>query len=316
MEHTYPLLVSLYKGEGRILIVPIIDHVAGYSIYADWFVNITDMEKPSKIGSEVMNAIEYIMKCPLSTLTPKEREQNAAWKKNTKYKSKNSFWNNNHHALIKVMEDGRYLIYSQKKSEEHKGAYGDVIKEIALSADAKVEEIGEAVIDVFLELELYYNKKQFKEKGQSKEILLLDGKKIVVNLPWQKEWIDYQDGGSAEIYQNYKYLSNNGEVLAEIFWGIAPELDCELSRDNILTSWHDIYGKLIYCKCMPVVDSIFTVRAEMNNADLHKVSYYVKMAEDLLLECGLQVYKQNVSDKQREKFVKLFEELIVNSKLK
>ena len=33
--HSYPLLISVYKGEGRVLIVPLIDHVAGYSIDSD-----------------------------------------------------------------------------------------------------------------------------------------------------------------------------------------------------------------------------------------------------------------------------------------
>lgn len=311
MEQAYPLLVALYKGEGRILIVPIIDHIAGYSVYAEWFINIADMEKASKIGSEVMNAIEYIRKSPLSTLTPKEREQNAAWKKNTKYKSKISFWNNNLHALIKVMEDGSYLIYSQKKSEEHKGAYGDVMKEIALASGAEIEEIGEAVIDVFLELELYYNKRKIKKKEQGKEILLLNGKKVVVNLPWQNEWIDYQDGGSAEIYQCYKYISDAGDILADIFLGIAPELDCDLSEENIENVWRNIYGEANYYEIRKVSHNIFSVRAEMKNKNIHKISYYLQTAEDLLLECGLQVYVQNES----EQFVNWIEQFVSNCKL-
>ena len=38
MLHSYPLLISIYKGEGRMLIVPLIDHIAGYSIDSDWFI--------------------------------------------------------------------------------------------------------------------------------------------------------------------------------------------------------------------------------------------------------------------------------------
>ena len=40
MLHSYPLLISIYKGEGRMLIVPLIDHIAGYSIDTDWFINL------------------------------------------------------------------------------------------------------------------------------------------------------------------------------------------------------------------------------------------------------------------------------------
>lgn len=43
MVHSYPLLISLYKSEGRVLIVPLIDHVAGYSIDSDWFINLSDV---------------------------------------------------------------------------------------------------------------------------------------------------------------------------------------------------------------------------------------------------------------------------------
>lgn len=92
-------------------------------------------------------------------------------------------------------------------------------------------------------------------------------------------------------------------------------MDCELSRENIFTSWQDNYGKAICFECKPMIDSVYTMRAEMKTVDLYKVSYYVQTAEDLLLECGLQVHTKNMSDKQTEQFVKLFEKLIkiVNS---
>ena len=89
--HSYPLLVSLYKGEGRILIVPIIDHVAGYSVQADWYENIPDTANAREIGECVLRAVEYIGNSPLSSANPKEREANAAWKKNSRYKSKSYY---------------------------------------------------------------------------------------------------------------------------------------------------------------------------------------------------------------------------------
>ena len=46
MLHSYPLLISIYKGEGRMLIVPLIDHIAGYSIDSDWFINLSDLDRP------------------------------------------------------------------------------------------------------------------------------------------------------------------------------------------------------------------------------------------------------------------------------
>jgi len=87
MLHSYPLLISIYKGEGRMLIVPLIDHIAGYSIDSDWFISLSDLDNAVSVGKGVKSALDYIRNSPLSSLTPNERKENAAWKKNTKYRS-------------------------------------------------------------------------------------------------------------------------------------------------------------------------------------------------------------------------------------
>ena len=46
-----------------------------------------------------------LVNSPLSSLTPNERKENAAWKKNTKYRSRVSFWKNNHYVRVKITED-------------------------------------------------------------------------------------------------------------------------------------------------------------------------------------------------------------------
>ena len=88
MLHSYPLLISIYKGEGRMLIVPLIDHIAGYSIDSDWFISLSDLDNAVSVGEGVKSALDYIRNSPLSSLTPNERKENAAWKKNTKYRSR------------------------------------------------------------------------------------------------------------------------------------------------------------------------------------------------------------------------------------
>lgn len=91
MLHSYPLLISIYKGEGRMLIVPLIDHIAGYSIDSDWFISLSDLDNVVSVGEGVKSALDYIRNSPLSSLMPNERKENAAWKKNTKYRSRVSF---------------------------------------------------------------------------------------------------------------------------------------------------------------------------------------------------------------------------------
>lgn len=55
-----------------------------------------------------------LVNSPLSSLTPNERKENAAWKKNTKYRSRVSFWKNNHYVRVKITEDNQYIIHSMK----------------------------------------------------------------------------------------------------------------------------------------------------------------------------------------------------------
>ena len=46
--------VSIYKGEGRLLTVPIIPHKYGYSIKADWFRRIEDLTDYKVIGEALL----------------------------------------------------------------------------------------------------------------------------------------------------------------------------------------------------------------------------------------------------------------------
>lgn len=73
-------------------------------------------------------------------MTPKEREDNAAWKKNTRFKSKVTFWKNNHYVRIKITEDNQYIIHSMKKSEKRQGAYNEIIKEVVLPIESSAEK--------------------------------------------------------------------------------------------------------------------------------------------------------------------------------
>ena len=52
-----------------------------------------------------------LVNSPLSSLTPNERKENAAWKKNTKYRSRVAFWKNNHYVRVKITEDNQYIIH-------------------------------------------------------------------------------------------------------------------------------------------------------------------------------------------------------------
>ena len=311
----YPWLVSAFKGEGRILIVPVINHIGGYSIDSSWFINIEDVEDFASIGNSLLKALEFIKNSPVSTLTPKEWELEAAWKKNSKYKSWNSFWKNNNCANFKLFAEGNYEIYSAKRTEDRKGGYYDSIKTIELSSSATTEEIGQAVIDVFKAAEEYYNDKPAYDPYPTKSIELLDGSMLTVKHPSDKHFSDYEDCSAAEIYQCYSYLPNeDAESSADFFVGIAAELGCDISPDNIRSLWEDVYGKADLFEIQEVNYGIFNLRVEMRNKNTHKISYILQMEDVLLLECGMDVHQPNRRKKLDERLVELFEEFSLSCK--
>lgn len=311
--HTYPLVISIYKGEGRILIMPFIDHMAGYSVYADWTANLMDIENYDDIGKAVINAVEFIKKSPLCEKDPIKSDFDEPRKRNTKYKSEISFWKNNLLARIKISEDGSYLIYSMKRSEKRKGGYSEIMKEISLPPNASNEEIGKAVSNVFEVLENYYENNKEKKDYLTKEVELLDGSTLTLTVPKDSHFIDSEDCGAAEIYQCYSYLSQkDAESSAELFLGIAPEIDGDLSFENVRSSWEEFYGKSEFFELQEVDYGMFKFCAEMKNKDTHKISYFLQMEEDLILECGMEVHQPNRRKKLDEKLCDLLKEFALS----
>lgn len=311
---TWPLLIQIFKGENRILIIPVIDHIAGYSVDSEWYVRIEEMEDYLTIGRSIFSAVDVIKKSPCSTLTRKEREKVSALKKNSKYKSWISFWKNNLSASVEFFEDGHYRIYSLKKSKTKQGIYDECVKEIHLLEDAKEEEIGQAIIDVFEASEEYH---QGRKMGTNiKSIDLLDNAKLTITPPKDTHFTDNDDSGAAEIYQCYSYsTSENAEPAGEFFLGIAPELDCDLKPENVRSSWEDYYGKADFFEMKEANYGIFKYRVEMRNKESHKISYILQQEEDLLLECGMEVHTPNRRKKTDEKLEAIFAEFTLSCKL-
>ena len=96
--------------------------------------------------------------------------------------------------------------------------------------------------------------------------------------------------------------------------GIASELDCNLSPENICNCLVELNGKADRLKVENVEYGIFRVRAEMSNKSVHKISYFLQMADDLLLECGMEVHQPNKRKKTDEKLSNLFEQFALSCK--
>ncbi len=305
--HTYPISVKICKGEGRILVHPYIRHKRGGSTVADWFISIPDTEGCLNVGRAVFEAVDFIRKSPPSEMTP--NESNAAWRRTTKYKSWVSFWKHNHYGQVEILADGQYNIYSMKRSEERQGVYTECIKDVYLPADADAGEIGRTVLDVLEASEAYYHDHKETDSWRKQTVELLDGSTLTFTYPRDRHFEDCGDCNVAEIYQCYEYHTQEGsESSADFFLGIAPELDCSLEEADVLSSWERIYGKADSFEMKEAGHGIFRLRAEMRNKSCHKVSYFLQTAEDLLLECGMQVHQPGRRKKLDEKLAVLFEE--------
>ena len=142
----------------------------------------------------------------------------------------------------------------------------------------------------------------------SKELTLLDESILNVQMPRDKHFVDAEDLGVAEIYQAYEYVSREGAAPAACFYvGIGGELDCSLATEHIRQVWEGLYGKAEQFEVTEGAYGIFTLRAELKNKKIHRVSYFLQQEEDLLLECAMEFYQPEKRKKLAETLPELFE---------
>ena len=312
----YPYMIQIYKGEGRMLFVPLIHHRGGNRIELGENVCIDESVDGKTIGIIILDSINKIRNSPVSCASPEVVAKNIAWENFSKYKTWVSFWKNNNYTLISFYEDGHYQIVSSKRSEKRKGNYGDVAKIIELMPEVSAEDIGKAVIDVFQAAEEYHKQNPTSNKKHTKKVQLLNGMELTMDEPADSHFIDIDDSGAAEIYQCYSYAtSENAEPAAEFFIGIAPEIDCDLDIENVRASWEEYFGKADFFEMQETDYGIFKYRVEMCNKESHKISYLLKQEEDLLLECGMEVHSPNRRKKTDEKLVGLFEQFAISCRM-
>ncbi len=149
--------ISIYKGEGRILILPQIRHMAGFSVYSEEYVIIDDCDDFESIGRAIIDAKKVIDNSPLAMTKPSDSV--VPWKLNSRFKTQMTFWKNNNCSFFKFYGNDEMEVYSAEKV--CRGGYGGCIKEIKIQKDASVQDIGRAVIEVFQAAEEFYkmNKK-------------------------------------------------------------------------------------------------------------------------------------------------------------
>ena len=178
------------------------------------------------------------------------------------------------------------------------------------------EKLGEMVMEAFERCRIM----EAVSSGKyhlPKTIELLNGFEISVEAPRDKHFVDYDDYGVGELHQAYLYfVKESANSSAEFYLGIAAELDCDLSEDNIRKAWEELHGKAEFFEVKSVEHGIFKLRAEMRNKSVHRISYLLQIDENELLDCTMELHKPNSRKKLDEKLTGLFEEFARRCKFK
>lgn len=175
------------------------------------------------------------------------------------------------------------------------------------------EKLGEMIIEA-LDRSKKITDKVAGNPYPEKDIELLNESKLTVSAPRDKHFSDCDDYGVGEVYQLYGYYprEDSEEASAAFYIGMAAEIDCDMSEDNIRKAWEKQKGKAELFEVKSVEYGIFKLRAEMRNKSVHRISYLLQIDENELLDCTMELRKPNSRKKLDEKLTGLFEEFARN----
>ncbi len=307
-KHSFPWTISIFIGEKRILIIPYLDHVSGLRTQPDEMIVLDEKADALEIGNGVTEVVDIIKNSP--RLVGNTQGYTLA----TKYKGWKAFSRHNQCVDLRINEDFSYRLV-QSNCPKGDGIYHSVGESRQLESTISAKELGKNILECIAILKA--NSSIVKpDPYPEKSVELSDGSTMTVKHPADKHFEDYEDAHAAEIYQCYCYLPTEGaESSAEFFVGAASEINCNLSHTNIKNRWEEVYGKAESFKVKECEYGEFCVRAEMKNKTTHKISYFLQMEEDLILECGMDVHQPNRRKKLDERLEGLFEQFALRCRL-
>lgn len=307
-EKTFPWCTYLFKGEHHIFVVPCITTIGYYGTWMAWYLKLDDAESPEVIGEAILDAFEHIRISPVDARSQAERDEDSVYLKETKCKSFRAFNKKFLCCDIRIDEQGLYMVSASLSSVDNRGYTGiDGDEPVELPSNATAADLGNAVINAFRIIE-EYAKSQKPDPYPPVEVELLSDQKVKISPPRDRHFTDMQDGGAAEIYRLYEYYPKEGaESSAEFYLGIAAELDCDISEENIRRVLEEMYGSSEMFTIGESTYETFTLRVEMRNKSVHRISYLKQIDENELLECTMEVKQPNRRKKLDERLSEMFE---------
>ncbi len=151
----------------------------------------------------------------------------------------------------------------------------------------------------------------------AKEIDPFDGTIIVVTPPDDKHFVDYEDAGVGEIYQDYAYIAREGaESSANFMLTMAPELYEDLSCENIHSAWIEAFDDTNDITVTEMQYGIYQYRAEMRNKKMYRIAYFRLLNDGTALECCMEITSPAKKKKLTEKLPALFEKFALDCRIR
>jgi len=138
---------------------------------------------------------------------------------------------------------------------------------------------------------------------------LLCDKQVSYIEPRDEHFINAGDYGVGEIYQSYSYHKKEGsDSVAELYFSIAAELDCDIDSKNIRRKWEQQYGIADVFEVTEACTSVFTLRTEFKNKKTYKASYFRQLNEHELFACELEIRRAKTGKQLDAQLIASFEE--------
>lgn len=224
---------------------------------------------------------------------------------------------NNHYSfsLGWIYREGRK---KWRDSSESTGKQGIFTFDEPLEFDDSVEPecLGKMILEAFNRSKKM-SKVMTRGTGLPKEIDMFDGTIVEVVSPKDKHFVDYEDAGVCEIYQDYAYIAREGsESSANFLLTVAPEIHEDLSCDNIRSAWNEAFGEADDLYVTETEYGIYQYRAEFKNKKMFRIAYFRELNDGTILECCLEITSPSKKKKLIEKLPEVFEQFAINCKLK
>ncbi len=161
------MMVHIYKGEGRYAVEPMIENIWGMRIYCEEYRILDENADALTIASAVDEMKRYIEVTPSPDIMVREAPQP---ERISKYHDKwIKFLHNNLLASVDYDED-KILVSSMERRTRRGGGSGycGCIDQVQLPVTASMEELGQAILQVFDAAEQFYSVGKYKPKRQKK----------------------------------------------------------------------------------------------------------------------------------------------------